>query len=825
MENKEKESKDILLPVISITTVTNVIKKEEGINSNNSNQNNRLQYLLSEELGFTKGKSDKERYTILLYDHPEGLTDAQAADKLTTDRESMKVYRQRLGSHIEAVGTGSPRSYTLSSLGRAEMERSFFSWQRGVAEMEERAQRVRDETIAYERGMDLPRQIEKFKEFFDVNEHYMNNLLEQARNGNAWLDIDFNDLAIFCPELAELLLEKPEDVLKAWQITIEKIDPPVPADKELPRFELRIKKLSDTVRMSSLGPEHIGKLIQVEAQVLTVSERRPVVTMAKFECPSCSNIIPVLQVEQKFKEPTHCSCGRKGRFRLIVKELVAACTLLLVQPLTEMVGKKVRPSQLKVFLKNDLTRDDIRDHLGLNSMVRIVGVLHEIPIILQSGGQSTRFDLLLDAVSVQLLDHYNPQLSLSPERIAQIKADVAQPGFHERMISSMFPRHIGDDTLKVQLLCMSVALPLHLNTEETRRQAECESINIIVAGDPGMGKSGLGRRMLEFCPHGGRATGAGATKAGLTIAADTKDKENDLVIPCPGAIPNANMGLFELDELDKMELQEQTVLNEALSDHTVTITKRGVNTTLPANICFLGFANPRMKTWDLSKATIENELNIHYTLITRCIMNIQTDYAEERKDEAIASAVLNKDQAVLTPFDDEYIQDYILYARGTVHPHLREEDKKSIAKVYVSIRKELQGKFLSPRFVEQMRSLTLLHAKISLRQETRKEDVEFARKTLRSVLVAGGFESVALDIQQDSVQEKSSANAIRAPKDVLGVLRSRAPHGVYRDELLSLLDLDLSAKNAEVWLDTTIRTLSATGEIFSDKPDYWRLLP
>ncbi len=807
MTPPEKQGDAPVSPVPGVPEVP-LVPKKIGDNTDKRDERDRGQHLLTAVSGFLEGKSEKERFAILLYDHPEGLTYQNAASLLSMQPDTVKRYGSRLNEKqgaewLQPVGTGSPQKYTLTPLGRAEIQKQYFDYQRAAAEQQRRALLVAESTAKYEPVMDLSAQIKIFQEFFALNEEYMDQLLSQSRAGNSWITVPFHDFSRHSPELAELLIERPDEVLKAWQLAVEKMDLPRTEDHEPPKMSVRVTKLPETVRLSSLGTNHIDQLVQVEAQVLTVSERRPMMTSARFECPSCGNVLHVLQVDQKFKEPSRCGCGRKGKFKMLSKELVPACTLLLVQPLTELVGKKVKPSQLKVFLKNDLTRDDVRDHLGLNSMVRIVGVVNEVPIILREGGQSTRFDLRLDAVSVELMDHYNPTVALKPERIQQIKDDVKSPHFVKHMIASFFPRHVGDENLKLQFLCMSVAMPLHVNSPEAKRQAECEVLNIIVAGDPGMGKSHLGSRVLELAPHGGRATGAGASKAGLTIAADSKDKENDLVIPQPGAIPSANMGIFLLDELDKMDLNEQTVLNEVLSERTVTATKRGVNLTLPAMECFIGFANPRMKTWDLSKQSIQNELNIHYSLLTRCIINVQEDKADEEKDRLIAKSVLNKDRTVLTDFDDQYIRDYLLYVRGTVHPKIRDKDKALIVDMYAKLRKILPLKALCPRFVEQVRSLSLLHAKIHLRNETQKEDVEFARDTLLRSLATSGYESIGLDVKEERI------GSIR--DDVLAHVRSQ------RDGV-KLIDLYAAFPEAD------IKRMLHNGDLTEWKPGIIRVL-
>jgi len=55
--------------------------------------------------------------------------------------------------------------------------------------------------------------------------------------------------------------------------------------------------------------------------VRRISQINPRTIIIKFECPSCGNTLNVLQQNQDIKEPSVCVCGRKGKFRLISREL------------------------------------------------------------------------------------------------------------------------------------------------------------------------------------------------------------------------------------------------------------------------------------------------------------------------------------------------------------------------------------------------------------------------------------------------------------------------------------------------------------------------
>jgi replicative DNA helicase Mcm len=288
--------------------------------------------------------------------------------------------------------------------------------------------------------LELTDQIELFRQFFEVNEFYGNELHEQVRQGHAWVNIDFNDLAKHNPELADLLLDQPEDVLKACQIAIEKMDLPRASDEAAMRIEPRMMNLPQQAHLDirSIRSKHLNKFIQMVGIVRQKSDVRPQMTAAKFECPSCGNIIPVLQLDQKFKEPSRCGCGRKGKFKLLSKELVDAQSITLEEAPEDLDGGE-QPKRLKIFLKNDLVAPLSDKRTNPGAKITIVGVIKEVPIILATGGQSTRFDLIVDANFVDGTQEDFSEIDVSPEDEAEIKELSQDPDLFEKFVASIAP--------------------------------------------------------------------------------------------------------------------------------------------------------------------------------------------------------------------------------------------------------------------------------------------------------------------------------------------------------------------------------------------------
>ena len=66
--------------------------------------------------------------------------------------------------------------------------------------------------------METSDQISLFQEFFELN--YQNDILESLRKEDKCLSVDFGELSKFNPELADNILENPENVVKAAELAI-----------------------------------------------------------------------------------------------------------------------------------------------------------------------------------------------------------------------------------------------------------------------------------------------------------------------------------------------------------------------------------------------------------------------------------------------------------------------------------------------------------------------------------------------------------------------------------------------------------------------------
>lgn len=382
--------------------------------------------------------------------------------------------------------------------------------------------------------MDATEQVAKFSEFFESL--YYKDLLDAIAKGDKYLNIPFTELAKYHIQLAEDLLDDPENTLQAAKHTIEQMD--LGGDNK--GFEVRFQDLPKTshIKVRNIRSKHIGKLLEMDGIVRQKSDVRPQVTSARFECPSCGNIIPVLQLDQKFREPHACSCGRKGQFRLIHKEMVDAQKIVLEEAPEDMDGGE-QPKRLNIFLQNDLVSPISDKRTNPGSKIRLSGIVKEVPITLATGGKSVRFDLICECNYVEPVQEEFTNIIFTEEEIEQIKEIAKKSGSFELMMKSLAPTIYGHDKVKEALFLQLFAGVKKTSDDGVSRRGD---IHILLIGDPGAGKSQLIKRMSVVAPKSRFVSGKGSSGAGLT-AAVVKDEFLKGWALEAGALVLANKGM------------------------------------------------------------------------------------------------------------------------------------------------------------------------------------------------------------------------------------------------------------------------------------------
>ncbi|HRZ85248.1 MAG TPA: minichromosome maintenance protein MCM [Candidatus Paceibacterota bacterium] len=653
------------------------------------------------------------------------------------------------------------------------------------------------------------------KNFF---EFYNKKVGEAIRSPERVLFINFNDLSGFSPQLSEYLLDKPEESLSTLELALQ---------EKWPESNLKIR-ISDLpkdsyVKIRNIRSKNLSKFIWIEGIVRQASDVRPQVVSARFECPSCGTIISVLQLDRKFKEPTRCSCGRKGFFKLVSKQMVDAQRIVLEESPDALIGGE-QPRRMNVFLKEDLVEPKMEERTTPGSKVRVLGILNEVPVPLPTGGVTTRFDLAVEANNVIPLEENYEDLKISEEDELQIKELSVDPAIFTKLTESIAPSIYGHSEVKQSLVLQLFGGVKKQKVDGTVTRGD---IHVLLVGDPGVAKSVILKFISKVAPKGRYVVGKSASGAGLTATVVRDEFLKGWSLEA-GAMVLSHKGTVCIDEIEKMDEQDRSSMHEAMEQQSVTISKANVQASLRAETTVLAAGNPKFGRFDPYQA-IAQQVDIQPTLLNRFdVIFMLRDLPDKSKDEAIASHVLSEfqDAGSMGPIEPELFRKYIAYAKQRVIPKLSDAAANEIRNFYVSLRNAptqsdspLKPIPITARQLEALVRLSEASAKSRLSQVVEKEDAIRAINLMKFYLMQAGYdyESKTFDIDKIVSGVTSSKRAkINEVREAIFRLESRMGKMIPTEEL----EKEMEGKVTPLELEEILNKLAASSDIFHPRSGY-----
>jgi len=666
--------------------------------------------------------------------------------------------------------------------------------------------------------LDIDEQIKVFREFIEQN--YYPQLLEAVRKGQNWLVLDFSGLIKFNTEITEEILESPEELLKAAELAIKEFDLP----KKVKKFNIRLNNLpeSQKIQISEIRSKHLNKFVWAEGVVRNKTDVRPHVTAAKFECPSCGNILNILQLDKKYKEPSRCGCGRKGKFKEISKELVDGQGLVLEEAPDDLDG--AQPKRINVFLKDDLVSPISERRTSPGSRVKLSGWPTEVPITLRSGGQAIKYDLIIEANYVEPIEEDITDLNISEKELNEIKEIANSPDPLMLLAKSIAPSIYGHDKVKQALV-----LQLSGGCRKVRPDGVITrgDIHTLLIGDPGSGKSQLLKRITKVAPKARFTSGKGATAAGLT-ASVVKDEFLGGWSLEAGTLVLANKGFAIIDEMDKMGKEDRSALHEALEQQSVSIAKANIQATLRCETTVLAAANPKYGRFDPYEL-IANQIDLPPTLINRfdLIFPIK-DMPNREKDELMASFILsmhkNPEKGVGN-ISTELLKKYFSYVRKMVHPQISDAAIEELKDYYITMRNSGAGDDagrksipITARQLEALVRLAEASAKIKLAKIVTKEDAKKAIEMIDYCLnqIAKDKDTGKIDIDRISSRiTATQRGGISIIKELIGSLEEQMGAKIIPIE--NIIEVAQEKNISKDQVEDILEKLRRSGDIFEPK--------
>jgi len=656
------------------------------------------------------------------------------------------------------------------------------------------------------------------------------------------LEIRFSAIDAADTSLADLLLERPEELLLAGVHAMRELLPVSGPDAE--GLRLRVLGLPSTaVRLvREIRESDLNRLIAVDGIVRRVSEVRPQIRDAVFECVACRTKFHEPQDESSlvFREPLECpesqgGCGKtqgRTRFRLVPEESTYVdAQRIEVQERPETLKHGAHPQGLSVLLIEDLAGKVLP-----GNRIVLNGVLKSFQRASAARGgvvRNTTFDVMVLANSFESKSLEYTEIEIGPQDVELIERFRNDPTVVDKIVMSLAPTIKGMEEEKEAIALQLFGGVVKTHADGVRVRGD---IHVLLVGDPGVAKSQLLRYISQVAPRGIYTSGKGSTAAGLTAAAVKDDFAGGRWMLEAGMLVLADGGMAVIDELDKMSPEDRSAMHEALEQQTVSIAKAGITSTLNARCPVLAAANPKLGRFTNDRPLSE-QIDLPPTLLSRfdVIFSIR-DLPNQDRDRRLANRILASHRDVglageglpeeeLPPFSPELLKKYVAYARA-VRPRLSDEALGVLEDYYVRVRRQGEEPDapvpITARQLEALVRLSEAAARARLSDIVKAEDANRAVRIMESYLrrVAMTPEGkIDIDITQTGVSH-SQREQFELARSTMREIQG-GPGGQFslQEYLEAMAKHDIAAPRAEAIL----QTLRNQGEVIEPRTDRFQL--
>ncbi|QCW03552.1 minichromosome maintenance protein MCM [Natrinema pallidum] len=653
------------------------------------------------------------------------------------------------------------------------------------------------------------------------------------------LEIDYDDIYRFDPELADDVLEQPKQMQRYFEEALRLYD--LPIDVSLVQAHARIYNLPEeyTFYPGEFSPsKHLGDYRGIRGEITKTSDVYPKIEEAAFECQLCSTLNRVPQSEGDFQEPHECKgCERQGPFKVNFdqSEFVDAQKLRIKVPpeLADGTGQKI----------DAFVEDDIAGDVTVSDRVVVSGIIH-FEQETEGSKKQPKFDPYLEGHHIEIEQTDQQDLDVSSEERKRIQelANGAEGDPLDIAGQSLSTKVFGYDLEKKALvLAMTSGGQIQYEDGDTDRS----TLNVFLIGDPGTGKSKLIDRAEDVGWRTVGVTSRRATGPGLTVSAEQDDfGDGDWSLEA-GAFVKANGGTVCIDELDDMDSEVRSFMLEPMSKQKINASIAGEQATFETRASVIAAGNPKHGRFDPYEP-IPEQFDFRSDLLSRfdLIFTVQ-DVPDEEGDRQLADHVLDvrdvakRDKDDLDDGDDtaesivdpEIFRKWIALAKQQpVPPFESQAVKEQLRESYLEIRKLYDVSENSPvpvtlRDLEGLVRIAETAAKFELSETITMRHAEIATEMAgRSMQDVGKNEDGEYDADiVETGQSKSQKKRRKLLASTINELEGEYGNGVPRERVIEAMTEDDDRWNADR-LHSDMDSMLEDGVAIEPQTDHIRYL-
>ncbi len=675
--------------------------------------------------------------------------------------------------------------------------------------------------------MEIIEQINNLKEF--IEKTYLSELRDNLSKNKNFIEIDFFELAKFNPSLADLLLDNPDEIITNMEEVLKDFDlefdrTPQVLFYNLPKStEIPLNEVSD----------QLGRFLSFEGHVVKPSDIYLKCRSAKFECPSCGDVVTVQMNGRDWKEPKGCACGRKGKSKLLSQELIKFQRLEINESVDKVPDRPMKLIKKKVFIPENLTRKDINHQLQPGQKVRIYGTLELEELKSMKSHRTNEYRTNIIANNIIPIDTSWGAIKLTKKQIKKVKEMSKNKDLLNEFSKSLAPSFEGYDWVRKSLILQHVGGKRIY--DENGNLEERGIIHVLMSSSPGGGKTYLLKKSIVLSPLWQWTQGAGLTKAGL-VACISKDEYGSYALEV-GPLVMSDKGICAIDEFDKVNKIDFGILNNAMNDEQTKITKANIDQTLKVRTSVLASSNPIHKRFTDSEPILKQLAPIPKDILDRfdVIWAMREKIDQNKLEDKYISRHFGSNN-IKQIWSNEEMTNYISYAKKT-NPMMTPK----MAKYFKKKKKKLTKKTIDENENEKSHRLrgnilrwAYAHCKFtSIGRTNKNKEVDLEKESIDFAfsLVTHSFNLLGLldekgFVKYEEVEGLPSKKEVSKYYLVKQIIRTLCDEG-YKDGVPYDVLLNKMKKETDIdedMLDKEIEKLKKVGELYEPKRNQLALL-
>jgi DNA replicative helicase MCM subunit Mcm2 (Cdc46/Mcm family) len=343
---------------------------------------------------------------------------------------------------------------------------------------------------------------------------------------------------------------------------------------------------------------------------------------------------------------------------------------------------------------------------------------------------------LIPKVFAENLEYVNrEQITVNDRDIEAIKRFAKLKGSStiESLIDMLDRSIIGNNIAKEALLYSLISTGNDL--QEIKKHKTRNRINVLLAGNPGLGKSSLLKKAITLIPNSRYESVQHSSAKSLTAIVSKEDEQHFLRL---GPIPIAKGSVCGLNEIGTMTPDDQNHLLDIMEEGEFTINKHGFNSKILSQTTIIASTNLKnpinydygydAQSSSLYQLPLEKQILDRFDLIVILKDNGDTEALKEYTEKK------TEYQSRIIPNYECFLQKHIDYARK-IKPRVSPEASKMIQQYYLNLNQTASNQNSeSKRKLETIIRLSKVVAKLKIKEIVDSEDVIHATRFYNAMI-------------------------------------------------------------------------------------------